>query len=124
MMEAVIVCSGRITEGLIESILSDNLPSGPKGHVDFAAFTARLKSCPDTKRLFEQRSMSFSATCKALTYESCPFKTSTLSELSKPSQFHSLTGNRGEGGTLRNWIDGILSTIPLFPEREKSMVFP
>jgi len=25
--------------------------SGPKGHIDFAAFSARLKSCPDTKRL-------------------------------------------------------------------------
>jgi segregation and condensation protein A len=40
-------------------------PSGPKGPVDFAALTARLKSCPDTKRLFETHSTSFSAACKA-----------------------------------------------------------
>jgi hypothetical protein len=36
-------------------------PSGPKGHADFAALTARLKSCPDTKRPFESASTSFSA---------------------------------------------------------------
>jgi hypothetical protein len=30
----------------------EKLPSGPKGHVDFAAFTARLKPCPDTKHSF------------------------------------------------------------------------
>jgi hypothetical protein len=36
MMEAVIVRSGRITEGLIESIPSGKPPSGPKGHIDFA----------------------------------------------------------------------------------------
>ncbi len=40
-------------------------PSGPKGQVDFAALTARLKSCPDTKQLVETPSMSFSATYKA-----------------------------------------------------------
>jgi predicted amidohydrolase len=39
-------------------------PSGPKGRIDFAALTARLKSCPDTKRLFKTHSMSFSAACK------------------------------------------------------------
>jgi hypothetical protein len=47
-------------------------PSGPKGPADFAALTARLKSCPDTKRLFETHSTSFFAACKALTYQSCP----------------------------------------------------
>jgi hypothetical protein len=36
-----------------------------KGPADFAAFTARLKSCSDTKRLFETHSTSFSAACKA-----------------------------------------------------------
>jgi hypothetical protein len=46
-------------------------PSGPKGHVDFAALMAvrakalTYQSCPDTKRPLETRSMSFSATCKA-----------------------------------------------------------
>ena len=50
----------------------ENLPSGPKGHVDFAAFTARLKSCPDTRRPFEKSSTSFSAASKALTYQSRP----------------------------------------------------
>jgi hypothetical protein len=45
--------------------LAGKVPSGPKGHVDFAALSARLKSCPDTKRLVETRSMSFSATCNA-----------------------------------------------------------
>jgi len=39
-------------------------PSGPKGRVNFAAFTARLKSCPDTKQTVETRSTSFSAACK------------------------------------------------------------
>jgi uncharacterized protein (DUF58 family) len=38
-------------------------PSGPKGLVDFDALAARLKSCPDTKRLFETHSTSFPATC-------------------------------------------------------------
>jgi segregation and condensation protein A len=47
-------------------------PSGPKGHADFAALTARLKSCPDTKRPFESASTSFSAASKALTYQSRP----------------------------------------------------
>ena len=37
--------------------------SGPKGQVDIAPDTARLKSCPDTKRSFETRSMSFSSAC-------------------------------------------------------------
>jgi hypothetical protein len=50
--------------------------SGPKGPVAFAALTARLKSCPDTKH-------RFSAACEALTYQSCPFKTSTSSALSE-----------------------------------------
>jgi hypothetical protein len=54
--------------------------AGPKGHVDFAAFTARLKphpidedlsmgtpvkSFPDTKWSFRILSTSFSAACKA-----------------------------------------------------------
>jgi hypothetical protein len=30
---------------------SEKHPSGAKAHVDFAAFTARLKSCPVTKPL-------------------------------------------------------------------------
>jgi len=38
-------------------------PSGPKGLVVFAAFMARLKSCPDTKRLFETHFTSISAIC-------------------------------------------------------------
>jgi putative glutamine amidotransferase len=40
-------------------------PSGAKALVDFAAFTARLKSCPDAKRLFETHSTSFSAAWEA-----------------------------------------------------------
>jgi hypothetical protein len=40
-------------------------PSGPEGLIDFAAFTARLKSCPF-------KTTSFSAACKAPTYQSCP----------------------------------------------------
>jgi tRNA modification GTPase len=58
-------------------------PSGAKAHVDFAALTARLKSCPDA---FGGSDKSFSAACKAhvdsrlftevmakaMTYQSCP----------------------------------------------------
>ncbi|MFY9853095.1 MAG: hypothetical protein WAK26_04355, partial [Terracidiphilus sp.] len=61
------------------------------------AFTARLKSCPDTKRVIETRSTSFSAACKgrvhfadiaavkakALTYQSCSFKASVLVKLNQ-----------------------------------------
>jgi hypothetical protein len=68
-------------------------PSGAKARDCFVAFTARLKSCPDTKRPFETASASFSAACKArvdfaafaavrakaLTYQSCPFKTMSSS---------------------------------------------
>jgi hypothetical protein len=55
------------------------LPSGPKGPIDFAAFAARLKSCPF-------KAESFSAACEALdhsldfsgTSELVPFQNSDL----------------------------------------------
>src|ERR1035441_8834786 len=37
-------------ESLKKFYCRSNLPSGAKARVDFAAFTARLKSCPDTKQ--------------------------------------------------------------------------
>jgi ribosomal protein S12 methylthiotransferase len=40
-------------------------PSGAKAHDDFAAITARLKSCPDTKPLRVHQEASHSATCLA-----------------------------------------------------------
>jgi hypothetical protein len=43
----------------------ENHPSGAKAHVYFQLCTARLKSCPVTKRLFETHFAGFSAGCKA-----------------------------------------------------------
>ena len=36
-------------EPLITFVYTWGIPSGAKARVDFAALTARLKSCPDTK---------------------------------------------------------------------------
>jgi hypothetical protein len=56
-------CQGATLEAAEKLQISGKIgeihPSGPKGHADFAAFTARLKSCPDTKRPFESASTSF-----------------------------------------------------------------
>jgi hypothetical protein len=41
-------------------------PSRTEARVDYSALTARLKSCPDTKRLLETYSTSYFAACKAL----------------------------------------------------------
>jgi hypothetical protein len=42
-----------------------NKTAGAKAQINIAALSARLKSCPDTKRLFETHSTSFCAACKA-----------------------------------------------------------
>jgi hypothetical protein len=36
-------------------IKTKSYPSGAKARIDFATFAARLKSCPDTKRIYETR---------------------------------------------------------------------
>jgi hypothetical protein len=37
---------------------SEKHPSGAKAHIDFAAFTARLKSCPVTKPLYTKNEIA------------------------------------------------------------------
>jgi hypothetical protein len=52
-------------KGLFPSKTAEEHPLGAKARLDLAAFAARLKSCPDTKQPFENRSESFSASSSA-----------------------------------------------------------
>jgi hypothetical protein len=52
------------------SIKRISLLSGAKAHIDFAAFAARLKSCPDTKHAQIARYAGFSATGEVVLFQS------------------------------------------------------
>jgi hypothetical protein len=64
-----------LREALIKSILPTDIPSRAEAHVEFAAFAARLKPCPDisclSRRVFDQA------------VDPCPFKTTAFSEVPK-----------------------------------------
>ncbi len=51
-------------KGLILCEAGRGRPSGAKARVDFEAFTARLKSCPVTRRKHFWSKQRFSAACK------------------------------------------------------------
>jgi len=67
--QAVEVCFSGAKQAAEKLGASDEIggecPAGAEAHVHFASFTARLKSCPDTKRSRIHAEMSFSAACKA-----------------------------------------------------------
>jgi hypothetical protein len=44
----------KLKEPLNKSALRSSIPSGDKARVDFAAFAARLKSCPVTKQPYAE----------------------------------------------------------------------
>jgi hypothetical protein len=59
--------ASKATENRLDSTLApEKHPTGPKGRAHFAAFSARLKSCPDTKLAFETGWASFSAACEVV----------------------------------------------------------
>jgi hypothetical protein len=52
-------------KGLLASKLPEEQTAGAEAQIDFAAVTARLKSCPDTKPAEILAGTSFSAACIA-----------------------------------------------------------
>ena len=60
-------------EDLVIPVGTERRASGAKARGIFGAFSARLKSCPDTKRLLERRSASFSAACEVAPFQSSGF---------------------------------------------------
>jgi hypothetical protein len=53
-------------KGRISREVSEKHPAGAEARVDFAALTARLKSCPVTKHEFFDYRQSFFAACEGL----------------------------------------------------------
>jgi tRNA/rRNA methyltransferase len=68
--QAVAVCLYELAAGCGRAAgsgeVSGETHAGAKAHVDSAALSARLKSCPDTRQPFETRPTSLSATGKTL----------------------------------------------------------
>ena len=75
-------------------------PSGPRGLVDFAALTARLKSCPDTKRRFSAAYLAFFLLLGTALAQSAPEKAALAAEPPTGGGFFPLSEvHRGLRGT-------------------------